>query len=106
MSKKHELRPAAVQFFQAFGIPEAETEFHFHPVRKWRFDFAWPEQKVALEVEGGVFIQGRHSRGSGMKKDMEKYNAAALLGWRVFRVTPRQCMMVETASMMKQAVVK
>ena len=61
-------------------------EFRFHPTRKWRFDFAWPDCKLACEVEGGIFVAGRHSRGAGMKKDMEKYAEALLLGWRVLRV--------------------
>lgn len=65
-------------------------EYRFHATRRWRFDFAWPDRKVALEVEGGVFIQGRHSRGVGMVKDMEKYGEAAVQGWRVLRVTPKQ----------------
>lgn len=43
-----------------------------------------------MEQEGGVFIRGRHSRGVGMVKDMEKYGEAAVLGWRVLRVTPQQ----------------
>lgn len=47
-----------------------------------------PEEWIAIEIEGGVWNQGRHSRGKGMEADMEKYNRAALLGWRVFRFTP------------------
>ena len=53
--------------------------------RRWRFDFAWPGEKLAVEVEGGIFTRGRHTRGTGMLADMEKYNRAALLGWRVLR---------------------
>jgi len=64
---------------------EFEREYRFHPVRKWRFDFADPQRKIAVEVEGGIFTNGRHSRGSGMRSDMEKYNAATMLGWRVLR---------------------
>jgi len=72
------------------GVPVPVAEYRFHPLRRWRFDWAWPEQKIALEVEGGIWIQGRHSRGAGMVKDMDKYNTAATLGWRVLRVTPKQ----------------
>jgi very-short-patch-repair endonuclease len=66
-----------------------EEEFQFHPTRKWRFDFAHPAYKIAVECEGGVHSQGRHTRGSGFEKDCEKYNAAAILGWCVLRYTKR-----------------
>lgn len=48
---------------------------------------AWPDKKVALECEGGIWIQGRHNRGMGFLKDCEKYNTAVLMGWRVLRYT-------------------
>ena len=67
--------------------PAPEVEYRFHPVRRWRFDFAWPVSKVAVELDGGTWTQGRHTRGAGYRGDCEKLNAAALLGWRVFRVT-------------------
>jgi very-short-patch-repair endonuclease len=66
------------------------SEHKFHPVRKWRFDFANLETKTAIEVEGGAYSQGRHTRGSGFIADMEKYNAAIELGWVVLRYTPQQ----------------
>lgn len=68
-------------------IPTPEREHRFHPTRDWRFDFAWPALKVAVEVEGGTWVTGRHSRGSGFAKDAEKYNAAVGLGWFVLRYT-------------------
>ena len=71
-------------------FPGVETEFRFHPERRWRFDFSWPSVFVALEIEGGAFVQGRHTRGAGYVKDMEKYSEAAILGWRILRVTPQQ----------------
>jgi very-short-patch-repair endonuclease len=55
--------------------------------RKWRFDFAFPDSLVAVEIEGGTWIAGRHSRGAAFAKDCEKYNAACHGGWRVFRYT-------------------
>lgn len=60
----------------------------FHPTRKWRFDYAWPDVKIALEIQGGIFRGGRHARPAGYVKDMEKMNNAQLLGWRVFQVLP------------------
>lgn len=69
------------------GLPEPVEEFRFDVNRKWRFDYAWPEYALALEVEGGIWSGGRHVRGKGYERDCEKYNEAALLGWRVLRVT-------------------
>lgn len=66
------------------------AEYKFHEKRKWRFDFALVEKKIATEINGGCWVQGRHNRGGGFIKDMEKLNAAQLLGWRVFQYTPQQ----------------
>ena len=78
--------------FALWGVPRPETEFPFaaHLGRRWRFDAAWPEYKVAFEKEGGVWKAGRHTRPSGFLKDVEKYNEAALLGWLLIRGTPDQ----------------
>jgi very-short-patch-repair endonuclease len=65
-----------------------EKEYKFHPIRKWRFDYAWPERKIALEQEGGIWTKGRHTRGKGYEADLEKYNNAIMLGWFVLRATP------------------
>ncbi len=73
----------AVLLTQA-GIPHAR-EYRFHAVRKWRFDFAVPQYKVAVEIEGGIFASGRHTRGIGFVNDCEKYNAAVTEGWAVLR---------------------
>lgn len=62
-----------------------EREFRFHPVRKWRFDFAFPIEKLAVEIEGGIWSGGAHNRGQHFQSDAEKYNAAIKLGWRVLR---------------------
>jgi hypothetical protein len=61
-------------------------EFRFSDTRRWRFDAAFPEKKVALEVDGAIWTQGRHTRGAGYLKDLEKFANAAVLGWRVIRV--------------------
>lgn len=55
---------------------------------RWRFDFAFPERGLAVEVEGGIYTRGRHTRPKGFLSDLYKYNAALMLGWRVYRCTP------------------
>lgn len=79
-------RALALQL-RAAGVPAPVTEYQFHPDRRWRLDFAWPDLMLAVEVEGGVYQRGRHTRGGGFVADCEKYNEATLLGWRVLRVT-------------------
>ncbi len=79
------------------GLPEPEREFRFMTGRAWRFDFAWPAVRVALEVEGNMFLGGRganrgmgggrHLRALGFQDDCVKYGAAAMLGWLVLRAT-------------------
>ncbi len=102
------------------GLESPVLEYRFHPIRRWRFDGAWPARMLAFEVEGGGWgvkcrrcggtghaigsvspgggkctlcrgsgrSPGRHTRGKGFEQDCEKYNSAALLGWRLVRFTP------------------
>jgi len=88
------------------GITRPHTEYRFHEKRKWRFDYAWPESMVALEVEGGVWTRGRHVRGAGFIRDMDKYNAAAVLGWRVVRVTPDNLCTRATEDLLRSLLMK
>lgn len=92
------------QLLEEKNLPLPITEYKFHPARKWRFDYAFPEFKVALELEGGVWIQGRHTRPTGYKKDMEKYSEAALLGWKVLRIEPNEILKHKTFEMLKRAL--
>jgi hypothetical protein len=55
-------------------LPLPVPEYRFAPPRRWRTDYAWPLAKLALEVEGGVWTNGRHTRGTGFLKDIAKYN--------------------------------
>lgn len=83
---------------------ECVKEYKFHPERKWRFDYAIPKYKIALEVEGGVWTRGRHTRPKGFLSDMEKYNTATLYGWRVFRTTPNDLYKTSTLNLIKTAI--
>lgn len=78
-----------ILLFERAKLPLPTTEYQFHPERKWRFDLAWPDQKLAMEVEGGIWTGGRHVSAAGFFKDMEKKNAAAVLGWRILYITPK-----------------
>ena len=66
-----------------------EREYKFHPTRKWRADFCWPEEKLIVEVEGGTFSGGRHTNGKGFEADCEKYNTAVCMGYAVLRGTSK-----------------
>ena len=72
------------------GLPAYVTEYQFHPTRRWRFDYCWPELKIAVEVHGGTYTNGRHTRGGGFTVDREKMNEAAIYGWTVLEVTSAQ----------------
>lgn len=75
------------------GLPAPVIEHPFSKElgRKHRFDLAWKDRMLALEIEGGIWTRGggRHNRGSGYLRDIEKYNLAAQLGWKVLRCTPQ-----------------
>lgn len=72
------------------AVPMPAREFKWHPERRWRFDFAWPSERIAVECEGGVWSGGRHTRGQGFTDDCEKYSEAAAAGWLVIRATKAQ----------------
>jgi len=88
---------ALLQQIRAVGLPEPIREFVFLPGRKYRADFAYPDVRLLIEVEGGVYGTGGHSTGRGITRDIEKGNAAVLEGYRVIRcsgehVTSGQCL--------------
>ena len=92
-----------IRFCLAMGLPAPTPELKFHPVRKWRFDYAWEDAKVFLEVEGGVWSGGRHTNPKGFKGDMAKYNAATCMGWRKLSCTPKDLLTLTTITLIKTA---
>ena len=80
------------------------AEHKFHDTRKWRIDFAIIDLKIGIEIEGGVWSCGAHTRGKGFIEDMEKYNAAATLGWVLLRFTPQDLNKITTFETVKKVV--
>jgi hypothetical protein len=73
----------------------------------WRFDYAWPAYKIALEIEGGLWLRrskSRHFSGRGVIGDMRKYNEAAIMGWLIIRRTPDDATNAECADLIKRAI--
>lgn len=84
---KREQPDYLAQAVAVLGLPAPEKEYLFARPRRYRFDYAWVEQRIAVEVEGAVYARGRHTRGDGYTGDCRKYNLATLLGWRLLRFT-------------------
>lgn len=93
-------------YCQQNGLPKPTPEHKFHPTRKWRIDWYFEEngKKIALEVEGGVWTFGRHTRGAGFLADVEKYNNLAMAGIYLLRVTPDNLLKQSTIEMLKTAL--
>lgn len=119
--------------FEEAGVPGPVFEYKFCADRKWRFDIAWPSAggasdegrvtgdelgkdsgnskrlitphlSLALEVQGGIWTGGRHTRGAALLGEWEKLNAAACAGWRVLFVQPRDLMKRSTVELVKRAL--
>lgn len=95
MASKPDLTPGFLLQCRVRNLDAPVRELKFHPTRDWRFDYAWPDQKIALEVEGVVYgrggqLGGRHVHASGFREDCVKYGEAFRLGWTVLRVLPEQ----------------
>lgn len=88
----------------AAGLPKLIPEYKFHPTRKWRFDFAYPEYMLAIEIDGGGYINGRHNRESGRILEREKFNTATTLGWRVLHFTPTEVAKLSTIETIKKSI--
>lgn len=112
-ARKGQVTPEAFAMLcKAHGLPEPTPEWRFHPTRKWRFDWVFLNCRflhgvaghVALEVDGGAWVGGRHTRGAGFIKDQEKLNEAALRGWLVLRCTPADIKSGAVFDLLKRAM--
>ncbi len=90
---------------KAAHVQEPVREYEFHPTRQWKFDFAWVEYKVALESDGGAWVGGRHVTGTGYAEDIEKRNAANLLGWHVYHVLSTNLCKGDTVVLVRKAII-
>lgn len=98
------LEERLVLALKARGLPLPVREHRFAPPRRWRFDLAWPDLMVAVEVDGGQWVQGSHQRGWRVASDAEKRNAAAVAGWLVLTYTTEQVMSGAAASEVERVV--
>lgn len=78
------------KIFSCLKIPVPKKEYKFCLERKWRIDYAFTDVKLAIEIEGGVWNNGRHNRSKGFLKDIEKYNKLTELGWSLLRYQPSE----------------
>ena len=88
--KISELETRFATLWDAAGGPELQREYRFAPPRRWRADFAWPQARLLIEIEGGLWKRGRHLWPQGFAADAEKYLAATLQGWTVVRLVSMQ----------------
>jgi hypothetical protein len=92
-------------FFAEHGLADGLVfEYRFHDKRLWRFDLCWPDRKVAVEVQGGIFAGGRHNRGAALVKEHEKLNHASAMGYKVLFVQPKDLCLVSTVELVRMAM--
>ena len=86
------------------GLPVGVAELMFHDERDWRFDRAWPDLGLAVEIEGGIYSGGRHTRGYGYEQDLVKYAEATVMGWRILRVSTGHVSRGRAVAWLRQAM--
>ena len=86
------------------GLTGYVREYQAIPGRRFRFDFAWLEQRLLVEVNGGTYTQGAHSTGQGIARDYEKANLAQLAGWRVLTFDCKAVKSGEAVEVIRQAL--
>jgi very-short-patch-repair endonuclease len=91
---------------QQFPQAEVVKELQFHPDRKWRFDYAFPSRKIAIEIDGAIWTLGRHNRPRGYLNDMEKLNTAASMGWLVLRFSTDERFYLSTRRLIEVTLVQ
>lgn len=116
------LELALLNQMRAHKVPEPEQQYRFAAMatggtgkgcrqrlkeaklRDWRFDFCWPSLMIAVEIEGGLYVNGRHNRAAGFEADLEKYRHATLQGWQVFRCGAKMIKSGDAIATIKQLI--
>ena len=93
-----------VQLCMQSGLARPTPEYQFLGDRRFMFDYAWVDKRIALEVEGGIFIRGAHGSVGGILRDIEKYDLAAVTGWIVLRVVAEDLLKSRTFEMVRRAI--
>lgn len=93
-------------WFQECGLPAPIFEHVHVPGRRFRLDLAWPQYRVGIEVQGGIWLKAAHSTGTGIKRDMEKRNLGIVNGWRVLECEPKDLCTVELADMVRKVIAR
>ena len=80
-----ELENAFAMQLDAVGLDGYVREYQAIPGRRFRFDFCWVKERLAVEIQGGTYSRGAHARPLGIKRDYEKGNLAVQFGWKVLQ---------------------
>lgn len=114
-SRKEKAMETFAWQLKAHKLPDLDKEIRFHPKRKWRIDYGYPELKIGVEYEGGIYgigkacpvcrqrKQGGHTRGKHFESDSEKYAEANLLGWIIIRTADNMIQSGLTIDLLKRA---
>jgi len=102
---KHDYKAEFEQQLSLVGI-QVEREFMFAKPRKWRADWRVKDTRILIEFEGGLYKKraAGHSSVTGIQRDIRKYNAAAIAGWIVIRITPEYIVKGDALKWVEQAI--
>lgn len=101
---KSKLEDELSQQLKLLKVKKPVREYRFSNTRRFRFDFAWPQEKVACEVQGGIWVGGRHNRGKGYENDCDKLNLCQLDGWLLLYVTTTHIARGDAAELIRKAL--
>lgn len=100
------MEASLIQQCRLVGLPEPVTQYRFAPPRRWRYDLAWPDRRLVVDCEGGLYLRGGgwHQNGTEYENDLEKHNQASILGYRVLRFGPKAIASGEAIATIQRAL--